>query len=115
MYAAPGKDKVAEKARAAVKNSSEGDWKTYALSAQMVIERKIALNEAKEWLEESLNVKETPFNLEIMGDYYMAAGQAKEAMTYYFKSMNLLKETTVEPNTDAIQQKLWDARAVSLQ
>ncbi|MEM9324515.1 MAG: hypothetical protein AAGA85_02620 [Bacteroidota bacterium] len=104
------KDKVIKEAREAVATNYDNNWKVFAKSAQMVLERNVALDEAKEWIDASIQVKETPFNLELMGDYYLAKGDNVQAMDYYVQSLILLKETSIAPDTDGLQSKIWKAR-----
>lgn len=105
-----GKDKVLNKARKAVESNFDNSWKVFAQSASMIIEEDIALEEAKEWLETSLKIQRTPFNLEVMGDYYFAIGDNKAAIKYYYESLLLLKENTLDPDTGKLQAKIWKAR-----
>lgn len=104
------KDKVLNKARKAVASNFDNSWKVFAQSASMVIEKDIALDEAKDWLETSLKIQKTPFNLEVMGDYYLAVGKKEAALEYFYESLLLLKTTTVDPDTGQLQAKIWNAR-----
>lgn len=105
-----GDEKVIAKARKAVERTQGNNWKVFATSANMVIEKKIALTEAKKWLDASMKIQETPFNLEIMGDYYRASGDNRKAMSYYVKSIVLLKTLSTNPKTERIQAKIWKSR-----
>ena len=105
-----GKDKVLNKARKAVAGNYDNSWKVFAQSASMIIEQEVALEEAKEWLEASLQIQKTPFNLEVMGDYYFATGDKESAIEYYYESLLLLKETALDPDTGNLQAKIWNAR-----
>ena len=109
-YAAVKPDKVVEKARAAVNAASPHDWETYAKSAQMCIKKKVNLAEAKEWLDKSLSIKETPYALEVAGDYYMVNKLAREAITYYIKSINMIKAKDFYASTSALQEKINKAK-----
>lgn len=104
------KDKVLNKARKAVASNFDNSWKVFAQSASMIIEKDIALEEAKEWLEASLKIQKTSFNLEVMGDYYLATGDKETAIKYYYESLLLLKETALNPDTGQLQAKIWNAR-----
>ncbi len=105
-----GKDKVLNKARKAVASNFDNSWKVFAHSASLIIAEDIALEEAKEWLEASLKIQKTSFNLEVMGDYYFTMGDKKSAIKYYHESLLLLKETTLNPDTGQLQAKIWNAR-----
>lgn len=102
-------DKAVDKARSAVENASPDDWETYAKSAQMLIRKKASMGEAKKWVEKSLSIRETPFNLEVMGDYYIKNNLPKQAIKYYIKSMDKLKENDANIDTSAIQGKIVKA------
>lgn len=105
-----GKDKVLNKARKAVESNFDNNWKVFAQSASMVIEKGVGLEEAKSWLEASLQIQKTPYNLEVMGDYFLATGDNKSAIKYYYESLVLLKESTMDPDTENLQAKIWNAR-----
>ena len=105
-----GKDKVLNKARKAVASNFDNNWKVFAQSASMIIEEEVALEEAKAWLDASLKIQKTSFNLEIMGDYYFATGDKKSAIKYYHESLVLLKETNLNPDTGKLQAKIWKSR-----
>ena len=109
-FAAVKPDKVVEKARAAVNAASPDDWETYAKSAQMCIKKKVNLAEAKEWLDKSLSIKETSLAFEVAGDYYMVNKLAREAITHYVKSINIIKEKDFYANTSALQEKINKAK-----
>ena len=105
-------DKALNKAKAAVEQASPDDWETYANSAKTLIQKKAYMAEAKKWIETSLSIKETAFNLEIMGDYYMKNKLPKKAMSYYIQSMNKLKEKDATVDTSNIQDKILKAKAM---
>ncbi len=103
-------DKSVDKAKAAVENASPDDWKTYAKSAQILIRKKADMSEAKKWIEKSIAIKETPLNLEVMGDYYVKNNLPKKAINYYIKSMDKMKEQNdATIDTSAIQDKIVKA------
>lgn len=102
-------DKTVDKARSAVENASPDDWQTYAKSAQMLIRKKANMAEAKMWIEKSIEIRETPFNLEIMGDYYVKNNLPKQAIKFYIKSMDKLKENDANIDTAEIQDKIVKA------
>lgn len=105
-----GKDKVLNKARKAVASNFDNSWKVFAQSASMIIEEGVALEEAKSWLDASLKIQKTSFNLEVMGDYFFATGDKAAAIKYYHESLVLLKETTLDPDTGQLQAKIWKSR-----
>ena len=64
-------DRTTEKTRDAVEQASPHDWYTLALSAEKCFKKKVNLKQASEWLDQSIEIAEKPFNLELKGDYYM--------------------------------------------
>ena len=107
-------DKAYQKLKESVDNASPDDWRLYAESAQKLIRGKDHLNEAKEWIEKSLEVSETPYNLEVYGDYYAANNLYKEAVEQYYKSMQLAKETNPNGNYRELQDKMYKAKQKSM-
>lgn len=84
-------DKTTEKAREAVQNASPDDWYTLAKSAEKCIDKGVNLKEAIQWLDQSLAIKETPFNLKVKGDYYVQSRLPEKALEYYSKSIRVGK------------------------
>lgn len=106
MTAEAKNDKTVAKARIAVENASPDDWKTYAKSAQQLIRKKSSMTEAKQWIEKSISIRETPFNLEVFGDYYVANNVPRKASEYYVKSMTKMREETPGCDISEIQSKV---------
>lgn len=103
-------DKTTEKARTAVSNAAPDDWQTLAKSAQMCIKKKVNLQEAKDWLDKSLAIKESILGREVAGDYYLQNKLYEKAIENYIKSMLLMKEKDVNADTEDIQQKINTAK-----
>ena len=99
-------DKVTLKTRDAVSNAAPDDWYTYAESASKCIKKGVNLNEANEWLRKSLEIKETAYNLSVMGDYYIANRLPNEALKYYVKSIEAGKNEDPDFNASEIQGKI---------
>ena len=106
MTAEAKNDKTVAKARIAVENASPDDWKTYAKSAKMLIRKKSSMTEAKQWIEKSISIRETPFNLEVFGDYYVANEVPRKASEYYVKSMTKMREENPGCDISEIQAKV---------
>ncbi|MEO1050012.1 MAG: hypothetical protein AAFX87_05285 [Bacteroidota bacterium] len=111
-FAVAPSDKAVEKARKAVANASPDDWETFAKSAQMCIRKNVNMAEAQEWLEKSIAIKATSFNLEVMGDYFMKNKLPVKAMEYYVKSIDKAKRTNVNADTGDLQTKINQAKAM---
>lgn len=99
-------DKAVEKAREAVENASPDDWYTLANSAEKLIRKNKNLKEANEWLDRSIEIKETVYNLTVKGDYYQANQLPDKALEYYVKAMNLAKSEDANANISDIQRKV---------
>lgn len=99
-------DKTTEKTREAVENASPHDWYTLAVSAEKCFKKKVNLKEASEWLDQSLEIAETPFNLELKGDYYLDNRLPDRAMEYYVRAMNNIKEDDGDADVSHLQKKI---------
>ena len=60
------------KARKAAENAAPDDWTTFAQSAALCIRKNTNMKEASQWIDKSLEIQETQYNLEVKGDYYKA-------------------------------------------
>ncbi|MCV9387613.1 hypothetical protein [Reichenbachiella ulvae] len=102
------KEKAIEKATEAVENGAPDDWKLLTKQAEYLIKKDAGLATAKEWLDQSMEIKTNSYNLEVMGDYYAKCHLPKEAANYYIKSIDArkaeLKDATAD--TSDIQDKL---------
>lgn len=103
--------KAVQKAREAVANAAPDDWMTYAKSAEVLLNKNTSLNDVAEWLDKSMAIKESSFNLELKGDYYMATNLPKKAMEFYIKSMQMGKEENEYYNPLDVQDKIRQAQA----
>lgn len=99
-------DRTTEKTREAVENAGPHDWYTLAISAEKCFKKNVNLKEASEWLDQSLEIAETPFNLELKGDYYIDNRLPDRAMEYYVRAMNTIKEDDGDADVSHIQKKL---------
>jgi len=100
-------DRTTEKTREAVENASPHDWYTLALSAEKCFKKKVNLKQAFEWLDQSLEIAKTPFNLELKGDYYHENQLPDKALEYYVRAMNTIKENDGEGDVTHIQKKIF--------
>lgn len=99
-------DRTTEKTREAVENASPHDWYTLALSAEKCFKKKVNLKQASEWLDQSIEIAETPFNLELKGDYYIDNKLPDKAVEYYVRAMNTIKENDGDAEVTHLQKKL---------
>ena len=79
-------EKVVEKARYAVEQAAPDDWHTLAQSAEKCIRKGVNLKEAVAWLEQSLRIKRTDYNLEVQGDYFAQNQLPTKAICAYAES-----------------------------
>ena len=82
-------EKIVEKARYAVEQAAPDDWYTLAESAEKCIRKGVNLKEAVAWLEESLAIRRTAYNLEIQGDYFAKSQLPLKAVNAYAESFRL--------------------------
>lgn len=99
-------DRTTEKTREAVENASPHDWYTLATSAEKCFKKKVNLKQAVEWLDQSLEIAETPFNLELKGDYFIENQLPDRALEYYVRAMNVMKEKDGEADVVQLQKKI---------
>lgn len=99
-------NKAVEKAREAVENASPDDWHTLAKSAEKLLRKNTNLKEANEWIDQSLEIKVTPYNLTLKGDYYNANQLPDKALEFYVKAMKVAREENKDADLSDLQQKI---------
>jgi len=99
-------DRTTEKTREAVENASPHDWYTLATSAEKCFKKKVNLKQASDWLDQSLDIAETPFNLELKGDYFIDNRLPNRALDYYVRAMNAMKESDGKADITKLQKKI---------
>lgn len=99
-------DKVTMKMRESVSKASPDDWYTLAMAAEKCIKKGVNLTEASEWLDKSLSIKETSYNLTVKGDYYKANRLPDKALEYYVKAIRAGKAEDATFNSAEIQEKI---------
>ena len=103
-------DKVVEKAREAVKNAADDDWKTLVKSAQICIRKGINMEEALVWINNSIAIDKNVENLELLGDYYYKFGNYRQAMISYVEVIKFGKANNVGYESSLIEEKIAKAR-----
>jgi len=101
-------DKVTLKARELVNEAAPDDWMTYAKAAEKCINKGVNLKEAAQWLDTSIEIKETAYNLELKGDYYVSNNLTDKALEYYVKTLKVGKEQDFNFDARGIQKKIAD-------
>ena len=99
-------DRTTEKTREAVDSASPHDWYTLAISAEKCFKKKVNLKQAAEWLDQSIAIAETPFNLELKADYFLKNKLPDKALEYYVRAMNTIKEKDGEGQVSHLQKKI---------
>jgi hypothetical protein len=98
------------KARKAAENAAPDDWTTFAQSAALCIRKNTNMKEASQWIDKSLEIQETQYNLEVKGDYYKANKLYKEAVSYYIKSIAAGRNANKNFDTSKLQNKILAIR-----
>ena len=78
-------DKLTEK----IEEAAPDDWYVLAHSADLCLKKNINTKDVAEWIDRSLSIKETPYNLEVKGDYYMINRMPKKAGEFYLKALKV--------------------------
>jgi uncharacterized membrane protein YvbJ len=102
--------KLVEKAKTAVSNADESDWETLAQSSEICFIKGENIEEALVWIDRSIAIKETSYNLEDKADYLSKVSRDKEAMKLYYQALLITKEINPQANTENLQQKIWNLR-----
>ncbi|MDN5200774.1 hypothetical protein QQ008_05365 [Fulvivirgaceae bacterium BMA10] len=103
-------DKVVTKARQSVEEAGPDDWQTYAKAAEMCIQKSVNMKEAAKWLDHSLEIKETPLNLRVKGDYYLKNRLPRKAINYYIKSMDAARKIDFYFDASDLQRRIAKAK-----
>ncbi len=106
------KEEIIAKARKLVKEANPNDWFVYAVAAEKCIRISANLEEAESWIERSLDIKETGYNLSIQGDLYLQKGDYKLAIESFERSLQIgsLQEEGFDPAK--IQAKIMQVRRI---
>lgn len=99
-------DKIISKYKEIIDNTSPDDWYTLAKSADMCLKKNINRREISEWLDKSLSIKETPYNLEVKGDYYRINNLPDKAGEYYLKAIQTGSSEDKDFDIRALQAKI---------
>ncbi len=103
-------EKAILKARAAIEKASLDDWETYAKSAEMCISKNVNMKEAFKWLDHSIAIKPTTYNLRVKGDYYLKNKLPRKAMEQYLKAIDIGKAQDKDYDMSELQNRIGNAR-----
>jgi len=99
-------DKIINRYKEIVENTAPDDWYTLAKSADMCLKKKINRKEVLEWLDKSLSIKETSYNLEVKGDYYRLNNLPEKAGKCYLKALQIGSENDSDFDSRNLQEKI---------
>ncbi len=99
-------DKILNKHKEIISNAAPDDWLTLAKSAEFCLRKNINRKEVAGWIDKSIAIKATAFNLEVKGDYYTINHLPQKAGEYYLKAIQI--GTNQDPDFDAtsLQEKI---------
>lgn len=104
--------KVVDKARATVESAAPDDWEALAQAAEMCLRKKQNRKQANEWLDKSLAIKRTVYNVQLKGDYYLQAKLPRQAIICYVESMKKAKALDFNADTSWLEAKIAKASAL---
>lgn len=102
--------RTAEKAREAVDNAGPDDWHTLASAAEKCIKKNVNLAEAKAWLEKSIEIRRAPYNLAVMGDYFMLNQIPEKGLEYYVASLRVGFQQDINYRDEITHAKMMKVR-----
>ena len=107
VHSSVGKNsKILNKYRDIVQESAPDDWYTLASSAAICLKKDIVNKEVAEWIDRSLKIKKTAYNLEIKGDYYMKTRLPEKAGAFYLEAMRVGLEEDKNFDSSELQSKI---------
>ena len=86
-----------EKARAAVAAAKPDDWSIRSQAANYALQNKLNTDEAMQWLEQSIKIKETFGNLSIKARTLAEQGKTAEAVATAEKAVQVGKASNADP------------------
>lgn len=104
--------RTVQKAREMVEESAYHDWRTLAKAAERCIVIDKNLKEAYDWLEMSIELKETVYNLTVLGDYYLKNDLPVKAMNSYLKALGTARNEFRDFDGRELENKIWVVRNI---
>jgi hypothetical protein len=113
-YALDGKnEKIMNKHREIINDLSPDDWYTLASCAETCIKKDIINKEVAEWIDRSLKIKKTAYNLEVKGDYYIKNKLPDKAGECYLEAIKIGIDEDNDFDSSELQEKI--AKIVNLE
>ena len=107
VHSSDGKNsKILNKHREIVQESAPDDWYTLASCAEQCLKRNIVNKEVDEWINKSLKIRKTSFNLEIKGNYYMKNRLPHKAGEFYLEAIRIGLEEDKNFDSSGLQTKI---------
>ncbi len=104
--------KTVQKAREMVEAAGYHDWKTLAKAAEKCLVKDQNLKEAYEWLEKSIEINETVYNLTLQGDYFLKNDLPRKAMLSYLKALEMGRKEIKDYDGRELELKVWKVRNI---
>lgn len=92
--------------RTAMAERKPDDGQTLYRAAQYCYGADVNLDEGMKWAEQSVAIKETYFNVSLLADMKMKAGNTKDAIATAEKALKIGKADPDKPDTRALESKL---------
>jgi hypothetical protein len=89
-----------------VENAAPDDWMTFAKCAEALVSKRIASDEAGNWIGHSIAVRETAYNRTVKGDYLVLKGKIRDAQAEYVRAIELAKQENQQDEIGKIQWKI---------
>jgi hypothetical protein len=102
-----------EKARAIIAAAGPDDWQSRMQAANFAIQNKLNTDEAMQWLDQSIKIKETFNNMGLRARVLAEQGKTAEAVAAGERAVQLGKEAKADPISIASLEKLvaeWKAK-----
>lgn len=87
------KDELIGKYQSRIDKAKEHDWQTYAECADELLSLRITCEEVCNWIEKSIQIKETVKNRTLKGDLMVLQGKYTEAKKEYIKAIALAQHS----------------------
>lgn len=102
----PNDEELVVEYKTRVNNAAPDDWMTFAECAEALVSKRIASDEAENWIGRSIAIRETAYNRTIMGDYLVLKGKIREAQAEYVRAIELAKLENRKNEIGKIQWKI---------
>jgi hypothetical protein len=107
VHSSDGKNsKILNKYRDIVQESAPDDWYTLASCAEQCLKKNIVNKEVDEWINKSLKIKRSSYNLEIKGDYYMKNRLPEKAGVLYLEAIRVGLQEDKNFDSTGLQSKI---------